>query len=82
MKAPRHKKKRSLARLLLGIEGSIVFLFFVFFLIEYQKARSIDPLYANSYYSLLDEYILGSFVIVFASAALVDHLENESSDAS
>ena len=82
MKSNRSKKKRSLAPLLLMIESGIVLPFFVFFLLEYQKMRSIDQLYANNYYPLLAEYIVGSLVIILATAALVDRLENEGFDAS
>jgi len=76
------KRKRSLARRLLIIEALIIFVFLAFFLACYQKAQEVDPIYANSYYPPLAEYIIGSFVIALASAILVDRLERESEESS
>ena len=76
------KRKRSLARLLLFVEGGISLTVLMFFLMEYAKESSIDPLYANSYYPAIAEYVIASLVIPLATAVLVDRLENENRDAS
>ena len=82
MKRRQPKRKRSLARLLLFIEGGISIIVLMLFLWEYAKARAIDPLYANSYYPQIAEYVIASLVIPLATAALADRLENERRDAS
>lgn len=81
MKTTPSKKKRSLARRLLIIEFNIIFIFLAFFLVQYQEARCVDLLYANSYYPILAEYIVGSFVIAIASAILVDRLEHQNRES-
>lgn len=77
MKSNTSKRKRSLARLLLILETSIIFAFLAVFLMQYCEMRRIDPIYANSYYPAIAEYLIGSFVIAIASAILVDRLENQ-----
>ena len=70
-------KKRSLARIILICESAVISVFLTVFLIQYFKMRGVDLVYANSYYPLLAEYIIGSLVIALASAILVDVLEQE-----
>lgn len=82
MKSHTSRKKRSLARLLLIAETLIIAVFFVLFFKEYLSMRRIDPIYANSYYPTLAEYLVGSLIIALASAALVDRLEHSDQTSS
>ena len=75
-------RKISLARLLLLLESLVILIFFAIFLYQYLSARRIDPIYANSYYPTVAEYLVGSLVIALASAALVDRLENQNQASS
>ena len=71
------KHKRALAKLLLHTEMLILFAFLAIFIWQYLGARRIDPLFANSYYGELAEYIVAAFVIAIASALLVERMERE-----
>ena len=82
MKPSTSSRKISLARLLLLLESLVILIFFAIFLYQYLSARRIDPIYANSYYPTVAEYLVGSLVIALASAALVDRLENQNQASS
>ena len=71
----KHRTKKSIALLLLRLEMAILFVFLTIFLWQYFRERAIDPIFANSYYSELAEYIIASFVLSILSALLVEHLE-------
>lgn len=75
MHISKKKHKISLARRMLLLQFCIVTVFFLLFLFQYFRARATDPLYANSYYPALAEYIIGSFVISLGSALLVEAME-------
>ena len=72
----------SIARLLLLFEAAVVFVFLIFFLIRYREMKAIDPLYANSYYPPIAEYIVGSLIIAIACAMLIDRLEHQNQESS
>ena len=73
----KNRASKSFARILLRLEMLILLAFLAIFLWQYFGERKIDPLFANSYYAELAEYIIASFVISLASSLLVERLEHE-----
>ncbi len=65
------------ARLLLHIQMTLILLSAMILLITYQSAIAEDPIYANSYYPALAEYLFAGVASCAGSVALTEAIDRE-----